>query len=256
MLGDRIFAQTEPAFAERGPARLLATVILGVIAAAGCVGDPGPIPDGLHITASTPDALRGTFAKDGVEVGFEFAIEDGMGHVRVTDMAGRSLIDAVGADGVDPTTLLDRGRLGAGGGDAPEADLLSPLRDALHAMRPAELEGSAELPPRTDRVSPRATALSCGQYLPCGSWAAPGQVVYCGTVFLGATGIYVQNLSSGTNDYVHYWSSTSPGPIYYCGEQGSPQWVGPYSSLSLSGWWWGQWVYVYNDGPNYIRVTH
>jgi hypothetical protein len=82
-------------------------------------------------------------------------------------------------------------------------------------------------------------------YLPCGSWANPGQQVECGTTFFGPTDLYVFDGSTrvggvqfqGIDFFV-------PAALHYDGE------------IDVSGWFWGAKVVFTNVGTVPLFITH
>ena len=213
------------------------------LVACGTESQPAQVPDGLHVDKRDATGVRGTFAQNGVAVAFELATDGAVHRVRIADLDGHPLVDRTVDESTDASTLFDGAQLAG----LPEADVLAPLGEALHVRG-----GIAE--PVLAATTKATAAGGWPNWYGCNNWIQPGDGVICGSTFFGYTSINVENYWSPSINYFHYWSEGFAAP--YPGEMGTFDAVGGYSSLSLGGWWWGQWVYVYNDGPNWIYVTH
>jgi len=217
--------------------------LLPCLALAACGVDHNTItdtPDGLTLTQHDRDGMRGTFASDGSTIAFELVTEGSEHHVRFSDAVGHLLSDNVVNATSDAATVFDPAQLAG----LPEASLVSPLAEALRVNN-GPIPTTA--PPQ---AAPDAFPVT---WTGCNSWVPPGGVASCGTTFFGYSSIWVEN-PNGQLSYFHYWSQgfNAPPP----GEAGTGTFVGPNNSVNLGGWWWGQWVFVWNDGPNWLYVTH
>ncbi|HUJ60603.1 MAG TPA: hypothetical protein VLX92_19010 [Kofleriaceae bacterium] len=233
------------------------TNLVLALSLAACGVDAPTADEGLHVSDRTADRLAGTYGGAGTSVAFELARDHGQAHVRVTDAGGRTLIDAVSDEHSDPTALIDAARLAPGDAGSPEASLLVPLRDALHAMPTTDAtlaaeraRGSGDMP----TAQAAMTAQSCPYYFSCDSWAPPGSVVVCGTQFFGESSIYVWNDGPQWQLYSQ-WNASGP-VVKECAVQGSFGVIPPNFDMDLSAWYWGENVYIYNTGVDWIYVSH
>jgi hypothetical protein len=233
------------------------TVLGLLIGFAGC-GMDGETPEGLVLDVNEPAHATGTYGANGAAVAFDLARDNGAEHMVITMPDGSPLIDARIEDDGSHTTQVLGGRLVVHvegkeppvyTGDRTVMDAIQhmPEAAALSALEPALAAQNVDralLPSKRMQLAPSSNSTQEGlfEYLPCGSFAGPTQVVECGSVFLGWTSMYLYNYSRFA-EITYIWQG-SWQPIYLF--QGNP----PYNPYfyDLSGWWWGAWVDIENYG--------